>query len=190
MARRKRVPPRAKARSRYAWHRRVPWFAIGGAAVVVVFAVLIARSFGIGESAGRYVPGGGVQDHRPEGQSLAYPSYPPSSGPHWPSPASWGAHTEAVPDERALHNLEHGGIVASYNNIAPADLAALTRLTTTYPRDRYGEIKLLVRPYDRIGPGTIVLTAWNWVDELKAYDEARIRRFMDAHLNQCCESVP
>ncbi len=189
MARKKGVAER-KARSRYPWHRRVPWLAVAGAAVIVVFAFLIARSFGIGEGAGRFVAGGGVGDHIEEGKPIAYPSYPPTSGPHWPSPASWGAHTEPVPDERAVHDLEHGGVVASYNNIPPADLAALTRLVTSYPRDRYGEIKLLVRPYDRIKSGTIVLTAWNWVDELTGYDEARIRRFMDAHLNQCCESVP
>jgi len=181
---------RAKARTRYPWHRRVPWFALAGAAVVVVLAVLVLRSFGVGESAGRYVPGGGVGDHRPVDETIVYPSHPPTSGPHWPSPASWGAHTEPVRDEVAVHNMEHGGVVASYNNISPQDLAALTRLTTTYPRDRYGEVKLLVRPYDRIAPGTIVLTAWSWVDELTSYDEARVRKFMDAHLNQCCEAVP
>ena len=81
-------------------------------------------------------------------------------------------------------------MVASYNNIPPADLAALTRLTTTYPRDRYGEVKLLVRPYDRIKPGTIALTAWSWIDELTTYDEARVRKFMDAHINQGPENVP
>ncbi|HLQ04096.1 MAG TPA: DUF3105 domain-containing protein [Verrucomicrobiae bacterium] len=187
---RKKHAARRTARTRYAWHRRVPWIAVGGLVVLVVFVVLVARNFGVGESAGRYVPGGGVGDHRSVDQPIAYSSYPPTSGPHWPNPASWGAHTEPVPDEIAVHNLEHGGVVASYNNIPPADLAALTRLTTTYPRDRYGEVKLLVRPYDRIKPGTIALTAWSWIDELTTYDEARVRKFMDAHINQGPENVP
>mgnify|MGYP003291183493 CR=1 FL=1 len=95
-----------------------------------------------------------------------------------------------MPDERAVHNLEHGGVVASYNNIPAESLAALQRLLTTYPRDKFNQVKLVIRPYDRIPAGTIVLTAWNWVDELPAYDEARVIRFLNAHLNKCCEDVP
>lgn len=175
----------------YAWYRRVPWVAVGGAAVLLVIGVLVARSFGVGEGAGRYTgPGSGIGNHLTEGTPVAYPSYPPTFGPHWPAPTTWGFHSEVVPDERAVHNLEHGGVVASYNNIPPASLAALQALLTTYPKDKYGEVKLLIRPYDRIAPGTIVLTAWEWIDELTAYDEARVRHFLDAHLNKCCEDVP
>jgi len=181
---------RASAQSNYAWHRRVPWLAIGAGAVVLVIGVLIAQSFGVGESAGRYTgPGGGGGNHPPEGQAIPYPSYPPTYGPHWAA-TTWGFHTEAVPDERAVHNLEHGGVVASYNNIPAESLAALRALLTTYPKDKYGQVKLVIRPYDKIAAGTIVLTAWNWVDELPAYDEVRVIRFLGAHLNKCCEDVP
>ena len=187
----KRLVSRERAASNYPWHRRVPWLAIGAAAIVLVVGVLIARSFGVGESAGRFTgPGSGVGNHIPEGQPIPYPSYPPTYGPHWPAPTTWGFHTEVVPDERAVHNLEHGGVVASYNNIPPASLTALQALLTTYPKDRYGEVKLLIRPYDKVPPGTIALTAWNWIDELATYDEARVIRFLNAHLNQCCEEVP
>jgi len=191
LRKKKRLASRERAASNYPWHRRVPWLAIGAAAIVLVVGVLIARSFGVGESAGRFTgPGSGVGNHIPEGQPIPYPSYPPTYGPHWPAPTTWGFHTEVVPDERAVHNLEHGGVVASYNNIPPASLTALQALLTTYPKDRYGEVKLLIRPYDKVPPGTIALTAWNWIDELATYDEARVIRFLNAHLNQCCEEVP
>jgi hypothetical protein len=186
-----RVASRAKAQSNYAWHRRVPWFAIGAAAIVLVIGVLIAQSFGVGESAGRYTgPGSGVGNHIAEGQAIAYPSYPPTYGPHWPAPTTWAFHSEVVPDERAVHNLEHGGVVASYNNIPAESLAALQALLTTYPKDKYGEVKLVIRPYEKIASGTIALTAWNWIDELQTYDDARVRRFLAAHLNKCCEDLP
>lgn len=181
---------RANAPSRYAWHRRVPWLAIGAAAIVLVIGVLIAQSFGVGESAGRFTgPGSGGGNHPTEGQAIPYASYPPTYGPHW-APTTWGFHSETVPDERAVHNLEHGGVVASYNNIPAESLAALQALLTTYPKDKYGQVKLVIRPYDKITAGTIVLTAWNWVDELSAYDDARVIRFLNAHLNKCCEDVP
>lgn len=187
----KRAAARARAQSNYAWHRNVPWLAIAGIAGLVVIGVLVARSFGVGESAGRYTgPGSGVGNHVTDGQTIAYPSYPPTYGPHWPAPTTWGFHSEVVPDERAVHNLEHGGVVASYNNIPAEALTALQALLTTYPKDKYGEVKLLIRPYDKIAPGTLALTAWNWIDELTTYDDARVRRFLDAHLNQCCEDLP
>jgi hypothetical protein len=175
----------------YAWHRRVPWVAVVGGAVLLLIGVFVARSFGVGEGAGRYTgPGSGIGNHIAEGTPIAYPSYPPTYGSHWFAPATWGFHSEAVPDERAVHNLEHGGVVASYNNIPSESLAALQALLTTYPKDKYGEVKLLIRPYDKIAPGTIALTAWEWIDELPAYDETRVRNFLSAHLNKCCEDTP
>ena len=158
--------------------------------IVLVAAVFIARQFGIGESAGRFIAGGGKGQHVPVGQTIAYPSYPPTSGQHAESSATWGFHTEPVVDELAVHNLEHGGVVVSHNNIPAGDLAKIVALIKTYPKDQYGEVKLLIRPYDKVAPGTIVLTAWNWIDELPSYDEARVKAFMDAHLNKCCEQVP
>lgn len=181
---------RTARRSRYAWHRRIPWVAVGAVAVVLVAGVLIARQLGVGESAGRYIAGGGVGQHLPVGQTIAYPAYPPTSGQHSASASTWGLHTEPVVDELAVHNLEHGGVVVSHNSIPAEDLAKIRALLLSYPKDQYGEVKLLIRPYGKIAPGTIVLTAWNWIDELTAYDEARVKAFMNAHLNKCCESVP
>ena len=182
---------RAQRRSNYPWHRRVPWVAVGGVVVAIVAVVLIARQLGVGVNAGRYIPGGGVGDHVKVGVTIPYDSYPPTSGRHAESPTTWGFHTEPVADEVALHNLEHGGVVVSQNNISADDLAKLRALVTSYPKDQFGEVKLLIRPYDKIPAGTFTLTAWNWIDEgMTAYDDARVRGFMDAHLNKCCESQP
>src|ERR1700733_10453690 len=56
------------------------------------------------------------QTHITEG-STDHPTYnsnPPTSGWHWPSPAAWGVYPNGQPDERLVHNLEHGGIWISY----------------------------------------------------------------------------
>src|SRR5260221_8549375 len=41
---------------------------------------------------------------------VSYPDPPPVGGDHYPCWAKWGVHTEVVPPERWVHNLEHGGI--------------------------------------------------------------------------------
>lgn len=174
---------------RHASRRRIPWIPIVLVLGALVAGFFIVRSLEIG-APGERRPASGVGQHVPEGQPVVYDSAPPVGGPHWPGPAGWGVSVTAVPDERAVHNLEHGGIVISHNGMSAEDLAKLSALLTSYPRDRYGEVKVLVRPYDKIAPGTLTLTAWGWIETARGYDEGTVRAFLDAHLNKCCESVP
>ena len=178
-----------KKKGRYARRRRVPWPILIGAAVVLVAAVLIVRSLEIG-APGERIAVAGVGQHVTESQRVQYNSVPPVGGPHWPSPAGWGASSTTIPDERVVHNLEHGGIVIDYNGISAADVAKLTSLLRTYPRDRFNEVKLVIQPYPTIAPGTLALTAWGWRQILTSYDDQTVRAFLDAHMNRCCESVP
>lgn len=193
--------------------RGAPWFTLLVIAVVVVFAFFGARALGVfdrpAETAVAESPratggptvakgaaiGQRVQDmgneHIQQGRSFTgYNSTPPTSGAHWPQPAAWRIYDQPVPDEQIVHNHEHGGVTISYNQISPTDLAALRALFDRYPRDRHGSKKIIIRPYDKIPPGTIALTSWNWKDEMQAYDERRILAFLDAHINECCEDVP
>jgi hypothetical protein len=195
-----------RKRQRGRTRRSFPWFG------VLVAAVLALGAFAGGNALGWFSapPGGAIDpnvdrpsappgqqfadqgnNHIPEGQLFgAYNSTPPTSGPHWNPPAAWGAYDSPQPDERVVHNLEHGGIVISYNGLSASDLQSLKDLRSRYPRDRFGSVKILIRPYDKIPSGTIALTAWRWMDSMPQYDEQRIRRFLAYHMNQCCEAVP
>jgi len=157
--------------------------------VAAVLAFFLIRSFELG-APGERIAVSGVGQHVTQGQSVGYNSVPPVGGPHWSAPAAWGNSAVPVPDERAVHNLEHGGVVVSHNAISAADLTGLQSLLQTYPRDRFGQVKLLIRPYDRIESGTFVLAAWGWKQTFSSFDEAGVRAFLDAHLGRCCESVP
>lgn len=53
--------------------------------------------------------------HLPFCTPINYAHNPPASGDHWPWPAPWGVHTEYLPREWWVHNLEHQGIVLLYN---------------------------------------------------------------------------
>lgn len=189
MSTQRKPRPKGKQRGRYAGRRRITWPVVIGLAVALVVAFFIVRSLEIG-APGERIAVAGVGQHVPEGRAVQYNSVPPVGGAHWPSPASWGASATQLPDERAVHNLEHGGIVIDYNGISADDLTKLKSLLSSYPRDRYNEVKLVIQPYDKIAPGTIALTAWGWRQLLTSYDAQTIRAFLDAHMNRCCESVP
>lgn len=185
----KRPSKQRQGRRVYGTRRRVPWVRLAAAVVVVVVGIFLWRSLELG-APGERIAVGGVGQHVPNGQPVTYNSVPPVGGPHWPAPAPWGVSSAPVPDERAVHNLEHGGVVISYNAISEKDLNDLKALPGSYPRDRYNEVKLLIRPYEAIPAGTFVLAAWGWKQVFTAYDDAAVRAFLDAHLNRCCESVP
>jgi hypothetical protein len=188
-ARSRGSPKQRQGRRKYGPRRRIPWVPIAAIAVALVGGFFLLRSLEIG-APGERVAVTGVGQHVPEGQPIIYNSVPAVGGPHWPAAAPWGASDAPIPDERAVHNLEHGGVVVSYNAISANDLSKLKALLQTYPRDRYNEVKLLIRPYEAIRPGTFVLAAWGWKQSFDTYDDAAVRAFLDAHLNRCCESVP
>ena len=179
--------PRSTKRGYARRGRQLPILPIAALLVAVALGYFGFQSLRIGAPGERFgVTGQG--DHRQEGSTLTYSTVPPVGGPHWNTVAPWG-FSPPVPDERAVHNLEHGGVVVSHNLIAQSDLDQLRALLTTYPRDKYGQVKLLIRPYEGVPPGTFVLAAWGWKQSFTSYDDARVRAFLDAHLNKCCEDV-
>ena len=166
-------------------------------AASIVIAVLVITSFAFasftggggggrtqGGDADQYVDGVGAEfpiiapNHILEGTTTTYNSSPPTSGEHWPIPARCGFYEEALPDERIVHNLEHGNIVVSYNLLLESDVSAL--------RDALGNIGLarvwgIARVYDGIPSGQIGLSAWGVLDTFAGVDEERISRFFEAY---------
>ena len=107
-----------------------------------------------------------------------YNSLPPTSGSHVPWLARWGVHRIPIPWEVQVHNLEDGGVLVQYScPSACPDLAGkLEALAGKYER-------LIVAPYPLM-TDRITLTAWERVDLLTDYDEARITAFIDAYIGK------
>ena len=115
-------------------------------------------------------------DHRPIGEAISYSTTPPTSGPHWGTPewADCGIHEAGIPDERIVHNMEHGQVVISYNLPNEEDAARMIEVAKRLPDlESWG----VVRPYDKIEAGTVGLTAWGVKDVVKGVDEDRIKLF-------------
>jgi len=112
-----------------------------------------------------------------------YNSNPPTSGPHWGTPAAWGVYPQPLPLEQLVHNLEHGGIVVYYNCRDCPELVEQLK----------GAVKgfkhTVLMPYYEM-PSRIALTAWGYIDELDQFDEGRVLAFIRARIDKGPEAVP
>ena len=150
-------------------------FAIGGLA-----GVLPGANGGAGSSAD-YVEGVGevqtimsTRQHVPENQNVNYSTTPPTSGDHWDWWARCGFYADGLPDERIVHNLEHGNIVVSYNLATAEEVAQLKEFMDNF---ELAPAWAITRFYDRIPEGTVALSAWGVLDTMQGVDEARIETF-------------
>jgi hypothetical protein len=116
-------------------------------------------------------------NHVAEGQRVDYQDAPPSSGQHWSTPAGCGFYTESLPDERIVHNMEHGNVVVSYNFTNPAQTTELREALDDVDQfDEWG----VARPYDRIPDGQVSLTAWGRVHTMAGVNPEEIELFFEA----------
>jgi Protein of unknown function (DUF3105) len=104
-------------------------------------------------------PSGG---HLPSGGATAYPSVPATSGQHDPSPLEPTVYPEAVPETRAVHLLEHSGVIVYYQNGGDAALPqpVVQRLTSTVNDSK--NMALAPRP-DLPADTSLSVVAWNKV---------------------------
>jgi hypothetical protein len=195
-AAKRQEPAAPKPGRRRGYQRRSKWQPVGLrvalAAGLVLSAVLIANGLGFFRTSAGTVMPGQPSGHVPEGTQISYNSIPPTSGLHYATQvAPWGSYQSRVDDPRIVHNLEHGGIAIAYKGLDEAAVQRLDAFLTSFPPSRYGNrVKLVIHPDERLNDGEIVLTAWERMDRLTTIDEARIRSFYVANLDQCCEKVP
>ena len=104
-----------------------------------------------------------------------YSTDPPTSGPHVPDVPRWGIYTTAPDLPLQVHGLEEGAVVINYQPTLDKDtLSKLEALTTSY-----GD-KVILSPYQNLS-SPIVLTAWTRMQKFSSFDEANIRRFIQAY---------
>jgi hypothetical protein len=171
---------------------------IGGILVLGVAILAVVLLFGGGGNADprgigvRQPDAGGT--HITDGtHGTGYTSVPATSGQHWntaTSPGPWGVYTTAQPQERMIHNLEHGGIVIWYQPslLAAEDLTALTQFVQQQiTTERF---KMILVPWSGADFGhPIAVTAWNWLLYLDTANLDDIRAFTDAHYGNAPEPL-
>ena len=189
-------------------NRRLLYLVIGLGAALAVAAVLVAvAGFGGGKDAREALEAAGctVREYpgvsrahirNPAARPKTWNSFPPTSGPHFVTPAVYGYYTEPVELARILHGLEHGGIYVLYGPKAPVDTAE--RLRGIYDRDPRG---LVFAPLPALG-STIALGAWisdnpggedtgtGILAKCTELDKGAVDAFIDAYRGRGPEGTP
>jgi hypothetical protein len=101
-----------------------------------------------------------------------YPQNPPVGGDHAAVWLNCGVYTEAVPNENAVHALEHGAVWLAYDP-AQLDQAGVDALRSTLP-DSY----IVVSPVDGLDT-PIVASAWGAQVGFDDPDDERLGSFLD-----------
>jgi hypothetical protein len=105
-----------------------------------------------------------VGDHSAPLDSTSNPKWntdPPTSGPHYPTPAVYGEYTDPLKIAQVVHNLEHGAVFVLYGSQVPA--ATVQQLSEFYNEDTTG---MLLAPYPKLGD-KIALGAWTVPDDFE-----------------------
>ena len=180
---------RDEARRRARQQRQLRRAALWSLAIVGVAAIIIASGVWLWRETADAIesqPGTSVPDlgnlHIPGGtrSPVAYNTTPPTSGPHYDPLARWGVHTEPIPDELQVHNLEDGGVLIQYrcDEPCPQLVEQLTAAGQPYLSSPHPYV--ILAPYPEMET-RIALTAWGRIDQFEEFDEARIRRFIEAY---------
>lgn len=186
-------PTRAARRSDWddqETRRRRIWILVAVGAVVAFIAMLGYLIY----QQSQPVPHPGVdvpiqgRNHIAVGQPHdPYNSEPPSSGPHYDTPAEAGFYDTAPADEYLVHSMEHGYVIIWYNcdqykdgtcDQLKANIKAV--MGSAGVSGVTGTLKLIAVP--RAGQKTaIALSAWGHIDTPATYSRQEILDFIKGY---------
>lgn len=103
--------------------------------------------------------------------TVDYPQTPPAGGPHNSVWMNCGVYDQPVPNENAVHDLEHGAVWATYDPSLPQ--SEVDALIEAMP-DTYS----VVSPYEGMD-SPIVLSAWDAQVAIDSPDDPRLDAFVE-----------
>lgn len=142
-------------------------------AVVVSAVVLLNRpGSAVAEATGEVTFADQTRGH--VAGSVNYSVTPPVGGDHAEVWQNCGIYTEPIPNEPAVHSLEHGAFWITYQPDLPAD--QVTTLQAAVRNQPYG----LLSPMSGL-PAPVVASAWGVQLKLDSANDPRLARFVAAH---------
>jgi len=105
---------------------------------------------------------------------VTYPQTPPAGGKHSAVFQNCGVYTAPVPNENAVHSLEHGAMWITYRpGLSTAEISAILE-------DTAGQKYALVSPYPGL-PSPVVATAWGVQMKLNSATDPRLKTFINTY---------
>jgi hypothetical protein len=191
------APKRRYERTTSGFSRRSKLIAAAAAVALaagIAIAVAATRGGGSGDPTAKLAAAGCTfKTYRNLGQahvqaltpSPKYNSFPPTSGPHYVEPAPWNLYDSPIDSQvRAVHNLEHGGIVVQWGSGVPP--ATVERLRGFWQDSPNG---MLMAPLPKLGD-KIAMTAWTHLATCAHFDESAFTAFRDAYRGKGPERFP
>lgn len=113
-----------------------------------------------------------AQDH--VAGPVAYPQTPPVGGAHSATWQNCGIYSAPVPNENAVHSLEHGAMWITYRpGLATSEVSTILDVVS-------GQRYALVSPYPDL-PSPIVASAWGVQIKLTSASDPRLKAFVDKY---------
>ena len=107
--------------------------------------------------------------------AVDYPQSPPAGGDHNAAWLNCGVYTEPVPNENAVHSLEHGAVWITYDPAIPAeDVATLQAFADN-------QSYVLVSPYEGLD-SAVAVSAWGYQLKVDSVDDERLPIFIQKYL--------
>ncbi len=104
-----------------------------------------------------------------------YAQSPPVGGEHRADWQNCGFYEEPVPNENAVHSLEHGAVWITYSPDLPEEEVTEIRDIAS------GQTYILASPYEGDLPSPIVASAWGQQLELESADSEDLDQFIRAY---------
>ncbi|WP_253259772.1 DUF3105 domain-containing protein [Subtercola boreus] len=152
---------------------------IGAAALIIVLVVVFVVTGSGSAPAPVATKADGVQTFTGLTQkhvtgTVTYPQVPPVGGNHAAVWLNCGVYDQPVPNENAVHDLEHGAVWVTYDasQVTGDQLTALrAALPTTY---------IVLSPYVGL-PSPVVASAWGAQIQLTGADDTRLADFLKTY---------
>ncbi len=173
---------------------KLVWWVVGVTAAVVIIGLIVAsivfapaprptidRGTGDGSSIEGLQTFQNTANH--VDGTVDYAQTPPAGGDHNPIWLNCGVYSEQVPNENAVHSLEHGSVWVTYDpaSVDAAEVDALrAQLPSTYT---------ILSPYEGLD-SPIVVSAWNAQVEVDSADDERIGQFVQAYWRSTAAPEP
>jgi hypothetical protein len=155
--------------------RRTSWLIWGSTAVVLILVATLTAFAIYREQANTSLEGVSTYPAEQEHVTgpVTYEQTPPAGGPHAPTWLNCNVYEAEVPNENAVHSMEHGAVWITYQpDLPPQEIAVL--------QEGLGQPYEILSPFEDL-PAPVVASAWGKQLLLDGVDDPKLRSFISEY---------